>query len=732
MSLKEQPEKFQPYLFHGVDIRYSNDGNTEACGICPFCGSNNKFYINRKTGQFTCHMSTCGKNGNIYTFLSDYWSFCNETNTRDEELQTLADERGVRVETLRRWRVARGLLNDEWIVAGYSPKGTIVNLYRWAEIEGKNRLLATPGCSNVLFGLHLWNKNKQEAHICEGIWDAMAYWERLGMLRVAGSKMVRTTDTLNTLRTNINVVAVAGYRAFNAQWSPMFTDLSVGLLYHSDHPKLNISTGLMSEPAGYVGMKATYQALNGVKEAKIIDWGPAGYKEDAKDGYDIRDICRIVPPTKIFDHIKFIPAPQAWKLEAGEVAKESNLFPQPCYSFKELTTSWRKALKWTDELHLALSIVLAVVTSTQQKGDQLWLRIIGPPGIAKTRLCDAICVSTKYCYPVGLQKGFHSGYKGKGEDADVDYSLIAKANCMTLVTKEGDTLLSSPMLSEILSQGRDVYDGNSSSEWRNRKDKRLYSGIRMTWIIAGTKSLRKLNRSNLGDRFIDYVINKPDENEEDDILTRAINLQIRSVRSQSDGTAENQLDPRLIEAYKLTGGYVEYLREKGPKLLEAIECPGEVVHQCKRLAQFVAFMRARPDKEEDEVDHESELPTRLSAQFTRLAYCLTVVLNKTHIDDEVMQIVLKSAMSTAHGINLVVVEYLARYTTGLDVITISEHVRLSDVAVRKACRFMHTLGIVRPYKRPNSKGKGTHRGVWELSMPMRKLYREIMEFHGEQ
>ena len=734
MSLKDQPVKLQPFLFHGVELTWGESADSEAEGVCPFCSKDN-LHVNMKTGQYHCKSDHCGRSGNIYTFFSDYWSLCYEQGTSEEDLRTLTAERGIKKGTsLRKWKFVKSILTGEWLVPGFSSAGKMINLYRWSEIEGKFRMLSSPNCSPALLGVHLWNKEKKKAVIMEGIWDAISYWETMGMIRLSGNKYVQTNDSSVSCRASLNIVAVPGYRSFQDTWSDLFNTKTISLMFHSDHPKPHPQTGSMCDPAGLQGMQRTYQMLNGVKDVSIIDWGPKGFAEDRKDGYDIRDICTEYTPVQVPSQIKFTSVPESWKEDKVDFdAEDKFLTPTVCTSYRDLQMTWRKALRWTDELNVTLMVILAVVTSTRQRGDQLWCRIIGPPGVAKTRICEAICVARKYAYPLGVSKGFHSGWRG--EDPDEDFSILAKANNMTLVTKEGDTLLSSPMLNEILSQGRDVYDGTSSSEWRNRKSNRIYTSLRMTWVIAGTKSLRRLNRSNLGDRFIDCVITRPDQQEEDDILNRAIRSAFRATKSISDGTAETQLEPRLIDAYRATGGYVNWLRETGPSLLEQLEsqeCPEDVLHQCKRLAQFVALMRARRDKEDEEIDSEAELPTRLGAQFTRLAMCLTIVMNKTKLDDDVMMIVLRIAIDTAYGTNLRIIQFLSQSKYGYDAATIALSLRISETTVRKTCRFLFTLGMVRPYRKPNTQGKGNHRGMWELSRNMRQLYTEIISFHGEQ
>lgn len=74
---------------------------------------------------------------------------------------------------------------------------------------------------------------------------------------------------------------------------------------------------------------------------------------------------------------KFVPVPNEWLEEDAGV--DGGLNPVFCDNYDTLVNAWRKSLKWTDGLDVALSVMLASVTSTKSVGEQLWIKIIGPP-----------------------------------------------------------------------------------------------------------------------------------------------------------------------------------------------------------------------------------------------------------------------------------------------------------------------------------------------------------------
>ena len=154
-----------------------------------------------------------------------------------------------------------------------------------------------------------------------------------------------------------------------------------------------------------------------------------------------------------------------------------SLAPLECKQYKTMILAWRKALKWTPGLDHALSVMLASVASVKSLGDQLWIKVIGPAACGKSTLCEALSINREHIIAKSTIRGFHSGFKTSGgENGEEDNSLAAKLFDKTLITKDGDTLLQSPNLSQILSEGRDLYDGTSRTHYRNKMSKEYSLG----------------------------------------------------------------------------------------------------------------------------------------------------------------------------------------------------------------------------------------------------------------
>ncbi len=323
------------------------------------------------------------------------------------------------------------------------------------------------------------------------------------------------------------------------------------------------------------------------------------------------------------------PVPADWLVGKGSAREHGKeLEPLGCKDWDVLLKAWRKAIRLRQGLEDVLAVMLAVCLSTEQVGDsQLFLMVIGVPGNAKTRLCDALLVSKKCC-PLEHLKGFYSGYTdATGED----FSLLARINRKTLITPEMDVMMGDPNFVKLMSEARRIFDGTGGASYKNKKEDLRYTGLRTPWIAAGTPALLDNDQSRLGDRFLKIYVDRPDYDEQRSILLRAGYTELASVVQTSNGHAEGQMTAELARAYQLTGGYVDYLRSNAGELLSAVQQDAEyVVDRCATLAEFAALLRARPNsdlrKQEGEV--VVELPSRLTKQFVRLAKCLAVVLCK--------------------------------------------------------------------------------------------------------
>jgi hypothetical protein len=369
--------------------------------------------------------------------------------------------------------------------------------------------------------------------------------------------------------------------------------------------------------------------------------------------------------------------------------------------------------------------MLASIASTKATGDQLWLKVIGPAASGKSTLCEAVNVCKEYIFSKSTLRGFHSGYSTDGGGADEDNSLLCKINGKTLVTKDGDTLLQSPNLGQILSEGRDVYDGCSRSHYRNKMSKD-YEDLRITWILCGTSSLRAIDSSELGERFLDAVIMEGiDDDLEDEVLVMAVEKATKELSIEAGDAGTAMYEPTLCEAMQLTGGYVKYLRENAGDKLPTIVLPEEAKRKCARLGKFVAHMRARPSIRQEETA-EREFGTRLAKQITRMSICLALVLNKTKVDEEVMARVRKVAMDTSRGQTMAIVSYLNDHAEGLASAVIALYTNNTEEKAKVLLRFLRNIKVVELFQ-PEPVHGIKQQKKWRLTSRMFRLYKEVMD-----
>jgi len=375
--------------------------------------------------------------------------------------------------------------------------------------------------------------------------------------------------------------------------------------------------------------------------------------------------------------------------------------------------------------------MLATTASTPFIGDQLWLKVVGPAATAKSTLCEALAVARQHVVAKSSIRGFLSGFRTEdGQDyslinqlRDKTLSLINQLRDKTLVIKDGDTLLQAPNLSQILAEARDIYDCVSRSHYRNATS-REYENVRMTWILCGTSAIRSLDQSELGERFLDCVImERIDDELEDDILWRVVNRAEQEISTQSNGKPESFYSPEKVKAMRATGGYVEWLRENAPRLLPKIKIDDTARRQLVALGKFVAYMRARPSTRQIETA-EREFGARLVSQLTRLAKCLALVLNRSSVDRHVMRRVKRVALDTARGVTLTALEHLCTYPEGLRFSTLAGIMNLPDDKARHLLRFLKGIGVIEIYA-PEGPGKSRLHQRWRATERIKKLYHRV-------
>ncbi len=287
---EKPPENLRPYLFHGVELDWSN-GDDNAMGDCPLCGREEKFGVKVPTGQFRCFK--CGESGNVYSFLRWLWKASDEKTIKYKQL---AKDRDIAYpDSLLRWGVCRSVLTDSWMVPGYNVEGKLCQLYQYMSVNRGMRLLPTPTLGHQLHGVDLYREDKPVIYLCEGPWDAIALWETLGHIRVDDEgDMVPTASIGKSLLQETSVLAVPGCNTFFKVWLPLFSGKIVYIMYDNDHPREHPKTGKTIEPAGYSATQRVVQILSEAEsppeEIHYLHWGENGFDPDLPSGTDVRDM----------------------------------------------------------------------------------------------------------------------------------------------------------------------------------------------------------------------------------------------------------------------------------------------------------------------------------------------------------------------------------------------------------------------------------------------------------
>lgn len=396
----------------------------------------------------------------------------------------------------------------------------------------------------------------------------------------------------------------------------------------------------------------------------------------------------------------------------GVEQSEPGLAIRTCESYSELVSAWRKAMKWSKGLDDALAVMLASSMSTQFIGEQLWFKVIGPPSCGKTSLMEGLATARKWYLSKDSIRGFHSGWKA--EDGK-DVSIAEMVRGKTLGTKDGDTLLKAPNLKQILAEGRALYDRVSRTNYRNDVN-REYLGHRMTWHLAGTSALREIDDSELGARFLDIVVmDKIEDDFEDEVGWRAANQEARNMLHLSDGKPESQHPEELTLAMSLSGGYLDFLRTNALEIAKTIQISDKVLDRCNKFGKFTAFMRARQSlRNEDEACRE--FSARLVKQLTRLTISLAATLGKPTADDEVMARTHAVMMHTSRGSTLYMVQVLSRMPQGVEIRGLAALMHTSDERLRTQLKFLRKIGVVET----DVNGKR-----WRVTPRLTKLYNEV-------
>lgn len=261
-----------PFEFHGVEILEEDDRKWK--GTCFMCGKEAHWAGFKDTLQWKC--VRCGEAGNLYTFLKNLHRISRQ-ETNAAQYATLAEHRTLTVDAIKKFRLCKSALTDEWLIPTFARdkknRNTIVNLHRYVETAKGIQLMGTPTLKQRLFNAHTVRSNDKPLLVVEGHWDCIA-------TDLAISSSPGEED--GTLRDKYELVAAPGANTFPANELTILSGREVTILFDNDQ-------------AGQDGVKNIVRKAAELQQPptsiRQIVWADDNLWEDGcPKGHDIRDL----------------------------------------------------------------------------------------------------------------------------------------------------------------------------------------------------------------------------------------------------------------------------------------------------------------------------------------------------------------------------------------------------------------------------------------------------------
>lgn len=551
---------------------------------CPFCMKEDHFFYNNTTLLWDCKV--CGRTGNPVSFMQQIYALFDNLTKTSQEIGQL---RGLPMQAVHDCKLKFNSMNGSYLIPTFR-NGTLNNLYKAVYIPVEKNgtvvqkliVMATPKQDHTLMN---WEESTHEE-----LWITEGHWDRLAANAVIGSSP-------------ISVTGVPGANVWKRTWTEYLNEKDIVFIYDKDE-------------AGKSGLeRVIIQHIHGSnffpRSIRYVEW-----PEDKPRGYDLNDAYKEYGKgtlSKIREWM--VPYKPPENIVVTKTTIETIAADKSVDSYEKLIEKFETVYHTTDAMRLGVLLVLSSIYSVKLEGEQIWVRLIGPPSSGKTSIAKVMSGSSQVVLKSTFT-GLFSGWKDKDDDSDA--SLVPMIAGKTLIVKDADALLKQKNVEQIFSELRDFYDKDSSTFYKNRVSND-YRNIRSTMILCGTYVLRRSDQSFLGERFLDFVLELADSDRE-----QIENMMLeKSIKSAID---PNNIPPEtpVIAAGK---GFIEYLMERtcnvhlGPKER----------NNALTWARLAATFRTKVDREQfgqREIQSQPiiEVPARLIGQLVKLYNCATVVL----------------------------------------------------------------------------------------------------------
>lgn len=631
---------------------------------CPFCNKE-KFYFEKD--MWSCKSGSCGKSGNNYTFLNEIYEQCTT------QIARLAAERQLPQKLLIEdgWRY--NPLNRSFVCPTFR-NGKLNNLYKF-NIGGK--VLCSPGLTSTL-------QNDEEAQE-EEVWIVEGQWDYTAARAIIGSTH------------NVTVYAVPGSETFKDKWVPRLKGKKVTFLYDND-------------AAGKKGIEFATNVI-AKSSAKPTSVSFLSWPETFKEKGDLRDLY-VEYSVNSYEFIKENSKPYEGKSAVVEAVKENIEADTSCKTFEDVIERMKSNFHVNQDMVDALLITFCSIYSNKTGGEQLWFRLIGPPGAGKTTIVN--CVSA--CEQVVVRSTFTGLFSGFQSNDGTDASMIPLIQGRTLMVKDADALLRQPNIERIMSELRDFYDKNSSPAYRNQVSFQ-YENVRSTFILCGTNALRRADNSFLGERFLQVEL-RFSKKDELAIKEKSAERSVLESMSETDLPGETTIKAAVK-------GFVEHMIERTPSVAPS----PEMVALIQEYGTVIAKLRTVIERDRDGeplYTAQAELPTRLIKQLIKLCATVHVVLDRE--DHEYSLRIIKHVVRSTLDMSsrrLRIVEYITDNPDCTAMDLLQSTLGLTQSSIQRELIDLKDLDVIKVRKDTNRDKPGKKPLVLRISSDLEDTLKEL-------
>jgi hypothetical protein len=470
------------------------------------------------------------------------------------------------------------------------------------------KLMVTSGCSTGLYGWEAVSQDHDTIWLCEGEWDGMSMMEVL-------EKNQATDKAI--------VLAVPGGNTFKADWVTIFREKKVRVLYDNDR-------------TGLEGSVKVYNLVKPVaRDLQFLHWHP-----DTEEKFDVRDLYTKQEKGNALTTFALINAslhemPQGVTVEdlektQGKAAPKKDEFTGPGIECEKVYSGFRKWMWLPDST--VIDFMYGVLFANRLPGDPIWGFLVGESGCGKSELLISLTDAPGIYMITNLTP--HTLVSGANFSGGGDPSLIPKLNEKVAVPKDFTTILQMNQTArdEIFAILRDAFDGQTGKDFGNGIVRMYKSRFGILSGVTPAIELYTEDSTALGERFLRYYFPTPKTLKDKLILQQRV----------MDNSASKK--EMRIELNQISKDVLNYKVDVVPQV------PVDIQMKIMHLANYTALMRSSVprDKFTKEITHRpfTELPTRLTAQYYKLAQGIGMFKRKKVLDDDEYQVIKKIAIGT--------------------------------------------------------------------------------------